>query len=163
MKQKITEKLKGIKGKVRIITYKAGTKEILRTSRWSKNLVVLGVNTGRNLIAQRLAGINTYSLNITHGDIGTGSTAPANSDTQLTTPSVRTVLSSYDVNNNVAQLQFFFADSILANGTYREFGTFVDGTSTISTGKMFNHALFSSPYVKASGEDTIVEVDFTIN
>ncbi len=151
-----------ISGRVRIVVRKAGTDEILRASEWSENLVVSGTDTGRNLIAQRIGGTNTYTLNITHGDIGTGTAAPANSDAQLQTPSVRAAKTSAIISNNIVTLQFFFSDAALPNGTYNEFGTFVDGTATISTGKLFNRALFGTAYVKASGEDTTVEVEFTI-
>ena len=59
-----------------------------------------------------------------------------------------------------AQVQFFFPDAILANETYYEFGTFIGGSSSIGTGNIFNHALFTNPYVKTAGVDTTVEVDF---
>jgi hypothetical protein len=153
----------GISGRVRITTYKAGTKKILNRSKWSKNLVVSGVDTGRNLICQRLGSTNTYSLNITHADIGTGTSTPQNSDTALQTPTARGPLTVSIINGNAVTLQFFFSDSILSNGTYTEFGTFIDGSGSIGTGKLFNRALFGSPYVKVSGQDTTVEVDLTIN
>lgn len=129
------------------------------------NIVVLGSNTGKNLIIQRLASQNTYSLNITYGEIGTGSTAVAASDTVLTTPSVRvaTTLSTVGTGLNIVSLQFFFPDSGLANATYYEFGTFVDGSATIGTGQMFNHILFSTPYTKNASEDTTIQVDFTVS
>lgn len=153
----------GIVGKVRITTYKAGTKEVLRQTEWYRNLVVSTAGYGRNLIAQRLGGTNTYSLNVTHGEMGTGTTPTANSDTALETPVARGALTSAAVVNNAVTLQFFFADGALANGTYYEFGSFIDGTGTIGTGRMFNHVLFGTPYNKGSGEDTTVEVDITIN
>lgn len=151
-----------ITGRVRAITYKAGTKEILRISEWTKNLIVSGTNTGRNLIAQRLGSVNTFSLNITHGDIGTGTNPPANSDTQLQTPTARVSVTNQIVSDNIVTLQFFFSDAILPNGTYNEFGTFVDGTGTLSSGKLFNRALFVTAYTKASGEDSTFEVEITI-
>lgn len=153
----------GISGRVRITTYKAGTKKIIKKGKWSKNLVVSGTSTGRNLICQRLGGTNTYTLNVTHADIGTGTNTPQNSDTQLQTPTVRGALTAATISSNVVTLQFFFSDSALANGTYTEFGSFVDGTGTVSTGKLFNRALFGSAYVKATGQDTTVEVELTIN
>lgn len=152
----------GASGTVRVIKRKAGTNEVLSIIE-QKNLIVSGADTGRNLIAQRIAGTNTYSLNVTHGDIGTGTTAPDNSDVALQTPSVRGALTLASVNNNIVSLQFFFSDVNLPNGTYREFGTFVDGTATLSTGKLFNRALFGTPYSKSAGEDTTVEVEFTIS
>lgn len=157
----LTAKIK-IAGRIRITTRDAETGKIKRRTRWMRNLVVSGTNTGRNLIAQRLASTNTFTLNITHGDIGTGTAAPANSDTQLQTPTVRAAVTNQIISNNIATLQFFFPDSLLPNGTYNEFGTFVDGTGTLSSGKLFNRILFGTAYVKASGEDTTVEVQFTI-
>lgn len=151
-----------ITGKFKIITHKAGTKIVLRETEWSHNLVMNGTSTGKQLILQRLNGTNTYSLNITYADIGTGSTAVAITDTQLTTPTVRAAKSTGSLASNVLTLQFFFSDAVLANGTYYEFGTFVDGTSTISTGQIFNHALFATPYTKASGEDTTIQLDITL-
>lgn len=141
---------------------KAGTKEVLRISEWTSNLIMLGTNTGKTLILQRLIGTNTYSLNLTHADMGTSSTAPSTSDTALIAVVARAAVSSGAISGNVATLQFFFADGALANGTYYEFGSFVDGTGTVSTGKIFNRALFGVPYVKAAGEDTTIEMQVTI-
>ncbi len=263
-----------LSGRVRIVTTDSKTRKVKRMTEWFKNLVVAGTNTGRILIAQRLSGVNTYTLNITHADIGRGYTAPgaptvatgaagvlngtysykitfvtaageteggttssnvspssqhvtvssipigasgvtarkiyrttaggaqhkllatindnsttsyddnagdgslganvptattagaitpANSDTQLQTASVRSAVSSQAVNSNVSDLQFFYPDAQLPNGTYSEFGTFVDGAAGLNTGQLFNRALFGTQYVKNSGEDTTVEVSFTIN
>jgi hypothetical protein len=153
-----------VTGQVRITKYKAGTKEVLWQSPWMDNMVVCNSNRGRNLVVQRLVGVNTYTLNILYGEMGTSPAAPANSDTILGTPTVRvvTALASVGVSLNEAQLQFFFTDTQLPDGTYYEFGTFVDGNVGTSTGQLFNHILFSTPYLKAAGEDTTVEVDFTV-
>lgn len=152
----------GIVGKYKIITYKAGTKEILRQTPWQKNLIMLGTNTGKSLILQRLAGNNTYSLNITHLDIGTGSTAPAVSDTALTAAVARASTTVATIVGATLSLQFFLTDAELANGSYNEIGTFVDGSAGLGTGKIFNHALFGTTYVKATGEDTTIQVDFSL-
>ncbi len=152
-----------LKGRVRIITTKAGTDEVLRVSDWMENLIVNGTNTGKNLIAQRLGGVNNYSLNITHADIGEGTTEPNISDTQLEDPVARAPVSSQGVVSNVVTLRFFFSDALLPNGTYTEFGTFIDGSPSVSTGKLFNRILFGSAYTKATGEDSTFEVEITIN
>lgn len=128
-----------------------------------KNLIVSSPNYGLDLIVQRLLSTNTYSLNVTHGAIGTGTGTPTTSDTQLGTEIARTpVTYSADNQNSVAVLQFFFPDASLPNDTYSEFGTFVDASNTAGSGQMFNHALFATPYAKVSGVDITVEVDFTI-
>ena len=128
-----------------------------------ENTIVNSPNYGLDLIIQRLIGTNTYSLNITHGAIGTGTRTPALSDTQLGTEIARVpVTYSADNQNSIAVLQFFFPDSTLPNDTYSEFGTFVDASNTPASGQMFNHALFATPYAKVAGVDITVETDFTI-
>lgn len=145
-----------IEGKVRAIGRDHITGEIVSDTGWSKNLIMFGTNTGKDLILDRLGGDNTYTLNITSLGIGTGNTTPAIGDTTLTTPvAVATSPVVFRV-SNVLSFQFFFADANLGNGTYKEVGTFVDGT------QMFNHALFGTPYVKTAGVDTTIQVDFTL-
>ncbi len=152
-----------VRGKVTIRAYKAGTKELLQEI-VQRNLIMVGTNTGLDLIVQRLIGTNTYTLNINYGAIGTGSTAPAVGNTQLGTETARTTVAlSQDLTHNEAVLQFFFADASLANGTYYEFGTFIDGTASANSGQIFNRALFSIPYVKSAGSDTTVEVDISLS
>ena len=153
----------GIKGKFQIIKTCSLTGEILYTSEWQDNLIVLGTNTGRDLILDRLNSDNTYSLNITYLDIGTSTTAPSASDTNLIAGVSRTSKASGVVASNVLTLGFFFSSASLANGTYREIGTFVDGTSTLGTGQLFSRALFASNYVKGTNQDTTINYAFTIN
>ena len=133
-----------------------------------KNLIVDSSNYGKDILVQYLisayAGSNPFPLGIAWGEIGTGNTTPAASDTALTTPTNRaTVAYAADLGFNEAQLQFFFPDASLANGTYYECGSFIGGSSLIGSGNMFNHALFSSPYSKSSGTDTTLEIDITIS
>jgi hypothetical protein len=160
---RISERVLEVKGSVILRAYRAGTKELLKEIA-TPNLIVSSPNRGLDLIVQRLIGTNTYSLNITHGEIGIGQAAPATTDTQLGSAVVRVSTTySADNANQKAALQFFFPDSILPNQTYYEFGTFVDGQPSLGTGQLFNHALFSQPYAKVSGVDVTVEVDFTVS
>jgi hypothetical protein len=133
-----------------------------------KNLVVDSLNYGLDILIQYLVsgyyGVFNFPLGIAWGEIGTGSSTPMNADIALTTPTNRAPISyGADSNFSVAVTQFFFPDGTLANTTYNEFGTFIGGTSSIGTGNMFNHALFSTPYSKSAGTDTTVEVDFTFS
>src|SRR5438105_2540664 len=124
-----------------------------------KNLIVDALNYGLDILVQYLisgyTGSFAFPLGIAWGEIGTGNTAPASSDIALTTPTNRTSV-SYAADNafQTAILQFFFPDATLSNTSFYEFGTFIGGTSTIGTGNMFNHALFSTPYSKSAGTDT---------
>ena len=163
MKRKIKKKSDmGMSGRIRIVTRRAGTDEVLRRTPWFHNLIVSSDGYGRNLVAQLLAGVNAFTLNVTHGEMGTGTMPPSNGDTALAAPTVRGVRTQATVLNNVAQLQFFFSDAALPNNTYYEFGCFIDGTSTIGSGRLFERALFGTPYAKNTGEDTTVELDLAI-
>lgn len=165
MKNILQPKSEGLKltGKITIRSYKAGTKELLQTI-VQKNLIMVSTNRGLALLVNRLIADTTYTTIINYGAIGTSSTAVTTADTQLGTETLRTTVAfGQNVSNTQAKVQFFFTDTLLANGTYREFGTFVDGTASANSGRLFNHALFSTPYVKAGGTDTTVEVDFTFS
>lgn len=132
------------------------------------NLIVDSSNYGIDILVQYLISAYVGSLNfplgIAWGEIGTGSTSPANTDVALTTPTNRAPVSyAFDNGFNTASLQFFFPDASLANGTYYECGSFIGGSSTIGSGNMFNHALFASGYSKSSGVDTTLEIDVQLS
>jgi hypothetical protein len=135
----------------------------IRTAVECSNLVVDSPGFGIDLIIQRLTGNNAYSLNITFIEIGTGNTTPNVNDIALGSPSMRLPVSfQEDYGATDAILQAYVTDGGLPNGTYSEVGSFVDGTSAIGSGQMFNHALLSPAYTKVSGQDTTIEVDFTL-
>lgn len=71
--------------------------------------------------------------------LGTGSTTPANSDTQLQTETLRAVFTQRQAVNNVAYLDSFFSSTLVAGNTYNEAGIFVDGTSSANTGYLLSH------------------------
>jgi hypothetical protein len=145
-----------IKGKFRAITTDSITGKIKRTTPFYNNIVVDGTDTGFNLILDRLNGTNTYSLNITHLDIGTNATTPALSDT-LTGAVARTAKATGVISGSSLTLNFFFASGDLANGTYYDIKLAVDGTSTVDTGRCFTRALFGTAYTKGTNEDTTIE------
>ena len=200
--EKIQEKL-GIKGKITIRGYKAGTlakieplmkrlsrllsdksghsKEIIALrhnirsilikglidEKITDNLIMVAANVGTDLIIQNLGafflGAPISNLSINYLAIGTGSTTPANTDTQLTTEVARsTVVDAQDIGFDELQLQAFLTDSNLANGTYYEAGAFIGGTSSLNSGIMFDHALFATPYVKVSGQDTTIQITISL-
>lgn len=85
----------------------------------------------RQTMLETLAGIpvSLAETTISHQELGTGTTAPANTDTDLETPSVGTkkALSSISVSSNVLNITSFWAAGE-ATGTWREFGTFINST-----------------------------------
>lgn len=150
-------------GIITIRQYKAGTKELVGKY-VDHNLIMQGTNTGLDLIIQRLIGTNTYSLNVNYGAFGTGSTVATVNDTQLETETVRVAVGDkLNITHNTARFKFFFPDAVLANGTLREFGMFIDGTSSANSGKIFDRIVLASPYIKTSGIDTSVQVDIVLS
>jgi hypothetical protein len=118
------------------------------------------VTAGRAVVAQRLANDTTYTGIINYGALGTGVTTPANGDTQLTTEVFRKVVASASDTNNQAFIDFFYSKAD-TNGTYQEFGTFIDGTATANTGQMWTHAL-TGGWVKSASESMTVSCTYTI-
>lgn len=121
-----------------------------------KNLVA---TVGRAALAQRLAGTTTYTGTINYGALGSSATAVANSDTQLGTEVFRKVVASSSYTSNVAFIDFFYSKAD-TNGTYAEFGTFIDGTGSANTGQLFTHAL-TGGWTKSASESMTVSCQYT--
>ncbi len=157
MKHKL-ENNSGIRGKCRMITYKAGTEIVLRETDWNKNLVVSNTNHGLNLILQHLAGTTTYALEITQAKIGDDNTAATDNDTDLGNAIVSDIAVATVDETTTSQItwEFFITDSELADDTYEEFGIF-------ATDQLFARSIISPAYVKSTGEDTKVEYVINLN
>jgi len=159
MTQHLKIKNKGkIRGRFRIKTYKAGTKELIRQTNWIENLIMLGTNTGLNIFIKRLIGTKAYDPEITQAKIGTGDTAPADGDTDLETTVLAGVLVSKSTEESVGvvTLEFFMSDADLTEGTYKEFGIFC-------TNQLFARSLILPTYTKSAGEDSQVEYEITLS
>lgn len=146
-----------IHGRYRFTVTKAGTKQFLYRTAWINNLVVNGADTGIQLIAQHLAADTTNPLAINTASIGTGSTAPSASDTDLETAVLEDISVATQVQaGSVVNTDFFITDAQLANGTYEEFGIFC-------TGKLFARSLIVPAFTKASGEDVTINYQITLS
>ena len=123
-----------------------------------QNLVVL---TGRAVFARLLAGDTTYSGAINYGALGTGTTAVAAANTQLATEVARKVYASRTQSSAQTTIDFYYSKAD-TNGTYQEFGTFIDGTATANSGQMFNRVL-TGGWTKSSAEAMTVSIQFDFN
>ena len=126
------------------------------------NLVVLA---GRAVIAQRLGNTNTYSLNITHGALGTSTTSPTASDTTLGAEVNRVETASNDVSdasNGIVVVSFFWSKASFTDSNVNEFGTFIDGSASVDTGELFSHVLFSTTIDKTAQKTITVDATYTI-
>lgn len=118
------------------------------------------VTVGRSVLAQRLANTTTYTGIINYGALGSDNTAVANGDTTLGTEVFRKVTASDSYTDSIAFIDFFYSKAD-TNGTYEEFGTFIDGTASVDTGQMFTHAL-TGGWVKTASESMTVAAQYTI-
>src|SRR4051812_5814059 len=134
-------------------------KGIIQRHHRAHNLIT---TRGRNVLARLLAGDTTYSGQINYGALGSASTAVANSDTQLGTEVYRKLYSSHTTDgNNVVYVDFFYAATD-TNGTYNEFGNFVDGSAGANTGRIFSHIL-TGGWVKTNLQSLFVSCQYTIS
>lgn len=144
-------------GRYRITQTDSQTGRVLWRSDWINNLVMNGVNTGVAIVANRLVGDFTYDLEITKCKIGTGTTAPADGDTDLETPTfTKNSVALRSVAGNVVSLSFYLNTTELANGTYTEFGIF-------AVNQLFARSIISPSYVKGTNQDTTIEYEITVN
>jgi len=134
----------------------AVTGEIVSVYR-HKNLVAL---VGLSVVAQRLANNLANTLVINYGALGTDTTAPTQADTQLGTEVFRKAPLSQSDDDNVCNIGFFYTAGEVS-GTFREFGTFIDGTGSANTGVLFNKVAVN--WVKSSSETLTVDVENTVN
>lgn len=127
---------------------------------WQDNRKNLIATVGRAVFAQHLAQDDTYTGHITRGALGSSTTAPANSDTQLGAETIRKAPTAYSANSNKAFITFVFGASE-AVGTHKEFGTFIDGTDTANSGVLFSH--LSVDWVKTNAQSLTVDCVYTIS
>ena len=120
------------------------------------------VTIGRNVLARLLTGDTTYSGQINYGALGSSSAAVNNSDTQLGTEVYRKLFASHTTDgNNIAYVDFFYAATD-TNGTYNEFGNFIDGNAGANTGRLFSHIL-TGGWVKTNVQSMFISCQYTIN
>lgn len=128
-----------------------------------KNLVVLRT---RSIIAERLGSVNTYTLNVGHGAVGTGTGTPVAADTQLGAEVNRVETASADVTdaaNGIVILSFFWSRSSFVNSGITEFGNFIDGTASANTGRICSRILFASTIDKTAQKTLTVDSQYTVS
>jgi hypothetical protein len=119
------------------------------------------VTAGRSVVAQRLANVTTYTGIINYGALGSSATVPVNANTQMTVEVFRKVVASASYSANVAFIDFYYSKAD-TNGTYQEFGSFIDGTASANTGQMFTHAL-TGGWTKSASESMTVSCVYTLS
>ena len=121
----------------------------------------LVTTVGRSVLAQRLSNTTTYTGVINYGALGSSSAAVNNTDVKLGTEVFRKTVASASFTNNVAFIDFFFSKAD-TNGTYNEWGTFIDGGVGADSGQMFTHAL-TGGWTKSASESMTVSCQYTLS
>lgn len=94
---------------------------------------------GRNVWARRLAGDTTYTGEVDWGALGTGASPSfTNASTQLNNEVFRLQADSQAFDDNIAYVDWFIEAADVANGTYTEWGAFIDGTGSANTGRAWS-------------------------
>lgn len=119
----------------RILNY-LRKKGVVKTWSFGHNLIA---NEGRSVIAERITGGTTYTGEINYGALGTG-TSPtfSTSDTQLKNEVYRKQPSDSSFDGTTAYVDFFIDSGDVADDTYTEWATFIDGNSSANTGRAFS-------------------------
>lgn len=140
-----TNQIINIEGHFEIISLENG-KEVWR-SPVIKNKILDG---GLALIPSHHSGDNSNALEITALEIGDGDTAVSASDTALDNLVLGAIVpSKVTPSGSSILIEFFVVDAELADGTYEELGLRAGTT-------LYTRSLFTTPYVKVSGRDTII-------
>jgi hypothetical protein len=143
-----------VAGYLTIKSFKNG--ELIYQSEPMPNKVVSSSGHGRNLITRALAGDTTFPLAITSAALGTSSTAAADGNTNLITPTVTNItITDLRVLNNLLEIDVFVADGNLANNTYREIGFFCGA-------QLFARIVIAPAYTKVSGVETLFTYTLTL-
>jgi hypothetical protein len=122
-----------------------------------KNLIV---QAGLNFLASLLINETTNSIPF-HLALGTGTTAPAATDTKLVNETLRKEVSAKTRSANMVRLRTFFLSGE-ANSTHYEFGIFLAGTATKDSGTLLNRITPTGGISKTSQQVLTVEVRITL-
>jgi len=116
-------------------------------------------NAGLNAICEILAGDYADTGAITHMALGDGVGTPAVGDTVLFNEVYRNATASSTSSSNVAICTAFFTETEI-DGTFTEFGNFIDATGTVDTGLLWSHV--NVAWTKTDEETFTVACRYTL-
>jgi len=119
------------------------------------------VMSGRSVFTRLMVADTTYTGEINWGAVGTSATAVADTQTTLVAEVKRKGIATRVRTDDSVTLRFFFTKADVA-GTFEEFACFIDGTSTVDTGQMYNRAL-TGGWIKSALEAMTVTVTLDLN
>ena len=153
----------GLKGEYNVVTTCSKTGKVLRQTGWQSNKIVANSQRGIFILLDLLANDQTYSGALTNMSLGDSAVAASAADTDLGNELVRVAVASASTVRSGLQVTFkaFFPDVTTPNDTYTEVGTYIDGTASIGTGRLWSRLILAAPLVKAGGEDNTIQYRVT--
>ena len=128
--------------------------------KWEDKKYNLIATEGFEVIGQLLTGSYGSTGGITHCALGTGTTAPLPADTELDTEVYRNNVASSAVVGNVTDITAYYSEAEVS-GTFQEFGTFIDASGVVDSGKLWTHVL-TGGWTKSSSEALVISVTYTM-
>lgn len=124
---------------------------------FKKNVIcVAGLSTITAKLVDDYAGTGA----ITHMALGSGAGTPAETDTELFTEEYRNEVAGKTYSGKVAVLTAFYTESEV-DGTFTEFGNFIDGTGVADSGELWSHIAVN--WVKPADESLTIQCRYTFS
>lgn len=120
---------------------------------------------GLNYLRDSFSGQSNANGRITYFAVGTGTTAPSASDTQLANEVYRAVIQSAGPGGTAEEHLYGFVDLAFGNGSTLSEAAIFGGatvTTTANTGIMIARALLSPTIVKNNGITVTLDFDLTL-
>lgn len=153
MRKEIPQKI-ALKGHYTFTIRDAETGEVKRIYKY-ENIIP---TVGRTMIANNLTSASpTNVMKITHAALGSSTSTPANTDTQLGTETYRNAIASITNANNIAYASGFYT-ATETTGTYRECGIFSNGTGSANSGVLLSRVAIN---ITKSNTETLT-LDWTL-
>lgn len=135
-------------------------KHFIRGKRkWRDHKTNVIATVGFEAIGEILAASYVGNGDIDYMALGDDNTAVAASDTTLGNEVYRNATASGTAEGNIVYLTAFFNETE-TDGTYEEFGNFIDGGAGANTGKLWSH-IVTGGWVKTNTDALIVDCKYT--
>lgn len=118
-------------------------------------------NAGHEVLNKILAGEYAGAGFLNYQALGTGvAVVPDPTDTVLDTEVYRNETASTSVNGEELNVVAYYTESEV-EGTFTEFGNFIDATATVDSGYLWTHHVPDSAWVKTLFDLLVIEITYT--
>jgi len=131
------------------------------TPKWQTESHNIISNAGHEVLNKILAGEYAGAGFLNYQALGTGvAVTPAATDTTLDTEVYRNETASTSVSGEELNVVAYYTESEI-DGTFTEFGNFIDGTATTDSGYLWTHHVPDTAWVKTLFDLLVIEITYT--